>query len=95
MNSLYNMSKQQDIFADIEDELFRADSKYLHDPMSPEEIRSSFLTIKAELAELEREVERVKRRPHLLQKEATQVAAMAVKFIRDVCLAEVKDESTN
>lgn len=70
----------------IETELAHADAKYHHDPMSPAEIKCSFLTIKAELTELEREVERIGRRPHLLQKEAVQVAAMAIKFLRDVCL---------
>lgn len=70
------------IFQAIEEELFRADTKYAHDPMTTAEI--GLATIKCELAELEREVLRPHRHEEWLRKEAIQVAAMAVKFLRDV-----------
>lgn len=71
------------IINDIHDELLRADLKYKHDPMTTAEM--GLATIKCELMELEREVVRPKRHPEWLRKEAVQVAAMAVKLLRDVC----------
>lgn len=72
------------IFDEILEELKRADGKYEDDPMSMEELKKSFLTIKSELVELEREVERKNLCLPKMKKEAIQVAAMAIKFIRDV-----------
>jgi hypothetical protein len=67
-------------------EISKADKKYANDRMSLEEMKASFLTIKSELTELERETVRVVKRPDLMHKEAIQVMAMAYKFIRDVTL---------
>jgi len=68
------------IFAELE----HADTKYHGDRMSPDELRCSFLTLQCEVKELEREIERKKKRPLAMQKEAIQTAAMAYKFCRDV-----------
>lgn len=74
------------IFAEeVVPELQRADAKYPDDPMSFEELEASLETIECELHELRREVKRIKKRPDLMRKEAVQVAAMAIKFIRDCC----------
>jgi hypothetical protein len=70
------------IFVEIVAELSRADAKYQHDPMTTAEL--GLATIKCELAELEREVLRTQRHEEWLRKEAIQVAAMAVKFLRDI-----------
>lgn len=72
------------MFAEVQ----RADKKYVDDKMSPKEIKASFMTLKCEVIELEREVERIKKRPDLMKKEAIQVMAMAYKFLRDVCYAD-------
>lgn len=69
-------------------ELNRADKKYAHDTMSPKEIEASFLTLKCEVMELEREISRKNRNVLYLQKEAIQVLAMAMKFCRDVAFSE-------
>lgn len=79
------MSKQFNIMIDVLLELRKADAKYPDDPMSIEELQKSFLTIKSELVELEREVNRVLKDKAKMRKEAVQVAAMAIKFLRDVC----------
>jgi hypothetical protein len=70
------------IFGEITAELRRADKKYVDDPMTTAEL--GLATIKCELAELEREVLRPQRHDEWLRKEAIQVAAMAVKFLRDI-----------
>lgn len=80
MNMTPNM---ESILIDIFSELARADEKYQHDPMTSAEI--GLATIKCELAELEREVIRPIRHDDWMRKEAVQVAAMALKFLRDVC----------
>lgn len=67
-------------------ELELADRKYADDRMSPEEIKSSLDTVKCELAELEREVNRTVIRDKALLKESIQVLAMAYKFVRDVVM---------
>lgn len=70
------------------DEVKKADAKYPNDKMSLKEIKSSFLTLKCEVGELEREVSRITKRPELIKKEAIQCMAMAFKFLRDVCFIE-------
>jgi hypothetical protein len=80
------MTKDQkitEIFYNILDELDRADAKYGHDPMVVDDRRTALNTIMCEVAELEREVDRKTLNPVWLRKEAVQVAAMAVKFLRD------------
>jgi len=69
------------ICKEILDELARADAK--HPPMS--EPREGFLTLKCEVTELEREVFRVNVSPKDMRREAVQVGAMAIKFLRDCC----------
>jgi hypothetical protein len=73
------------ILGDVAAELEHADKKYPHDRMVERKV--GLLTIKCELTELEREVERSNEllRPKDMRKEAVQVAAMAVKFLRDIC----------
>lgn len=73
------------IIVEIHAELMKADAKYKADPMV--EARVGHKTILCELTELEREIERhpALQRPKAMRKEAIQVAAMAVKFIRDIC----------
>lgn len=73
------------ILKDILEELKRADDKHSDDPMSPEELKASWGTIRCELYELKREVDRVNKRPADMRKEAVQLGAMAVKFLRDCC----------
>lgn len=80
--------KLQKIFALMFQELEKADAKYVDDKMSPEEIKTSFLTLKCEVTELEREVERIHKRPKAMQKEAVQCLAMSYKFLRDVIFAD-------
>ncbi len=81
-------SCKQEIIELMLAEVGRADIKYHDDRMSPDEIKASLLTLKCEVFELEREVERVKKRPDLMKKEAIQVMAMAYKFLRDVVYSE-------
>lgn len=69
-------------------ELNKADKKYPHDRMSPCELKTSLLTLKCEVTELEREVERVQKRPEALKKEAIQALAMSYKFLRDALQVE-------
>lgn len=69
------------IFNEILLELSKADNKY--PPMA--EAVEGLHTIKCELAELEREIMRKGFNQSLMTKEAIQVAAMAVKFLRDCC----------
>lgn len=71
------------ILCEVFYELAKADSKYKHDPMSSAEI--GLATIKCEIAELEREVIRPRRNDEWMRREAIQVAAMGLKFLRDVC----------
>lgn len=76
----------RDLLKEILYELRKADEKYKHDPMT--HMKVGFKTIECELKELEREVERYQYElghPEWLKKEAIQVAAMAVKFLRDIC----------
>lgn len=73
------------ILLDIFNELKKADAKYLHDPMT--HMKVGLKTIECEYKELEREVERATyEKPHWdwMRKEAVQVAAMAIKFMRDI-----------
>ena len=65
----------------IKEELSHADKKY---PPMAEPIEGLH-TIKCEIAELEREVMRAEKDPGHMTKEAIQVAAMALKFLRDCC----------
>lgn len=74
------------VINDVLEELRRADAKYAHDPMV--HMKVGLKTIHAEFVELEREVERFDYgtgKPDQLRKEAIQVAAMAIKFLRDIC----------
>lgn len=71
------------IIQDIIEELGRADAKYAHDPMSHKKL--GLATLKCEVMELEREVERPVEHLEWMRKEAVQSAAMAIKFIRDIC----------
>jgi hypothetical protein len=66
---------------DIFDELEAADKKY---PPMAEKVEGLH-TLKCEVAELEREIMRVNHDPAAMRKEAIQVAAMALKFLRDCC----------
>lgn len=77
------LPKMETILTDVFKELAKADEKYRHDPMVSAEI--GLATIKCEIAELEREVIRPQRHEDWMRKEAVQVAAMAIKFLRDVC----------
>ena len=70
-------------------ELHHADTKYADDRMSPEEVSASYLTLLCEVTELEREVARIKKRPHAMHKEAVQCLAMSYKFLTDVIFAEM------
>lgn len=81
-------AQEQNILAKMFTELAKADTKYVEDKMSPEEIKCSLLTLKCEVLELEREVERKTLRLSHLQKEAIQSLAMAYKFCRDVAFAD-------
>lgn len=65
----------------IFDELKRADAKY---PRMAEPVEG-LCTMKCEVAELEREVMRANKNPEAMREEAIQVAAMALKFLRDCC----------
>ena len=73
---------RQQIFNAISAELDRADSKHL--PMAGKV--EGLHTLKCEVAELEREVMREQRNDEELMREAIQVGAMAVKFLRDCCM---------
>lgn len=86
----YSKKNQQEqiILAKMFTELAKADTKYVEDKMCPEEIKCSLLTLKCEVLELEREVERKTLRLSHLQKEAIQSLAMAYKFCRDVAFAD-------
>ena len=73
------------IIGDVLMELDRADAKYTDDRMVEPIV--GLTTIKCELLELERECLRHPelRRPKDMRKEAVQVAAMAIKFLLDIC----------
>lgn len=62
-------------------ELARADAK--HGPMA-EKVEGIF-TLQCEVMELAREVHRKNHDPQAMRREAVQVAAMAIKFLRDCC----------
>jgi hypothetical protein len=70
-----------DILTDLLVELSKADQKY--GPM--QEMVEGLYTIRCELEELSREVMRYSRSKQEIRKEATQVGAMAIKFLRDCC----------
>lgn len=72
----------------IFDELHRADQKY--PPMA--EAVEGLHTIKCELAELEREIMKQSFDQKAMIKEALQVAAMSLKFLRDCCYMPLKVE---
>jgi hypothetical protein len=76
----------EDLVVDeVRAELYRADEKHKNDPMV--HMRVGFKTLECEVKELEREVERFiyeAGNPALLHREAVQVAAMALKFLRDI-----------
>ena len=76
------------IFDLIIKELAAADHKY--PPMA--EAVEGLHTIKCELAELEREIMRKGFDQKALSKEAVQVAAMAVKFLRDCCYLKLPEK---
>lgn len=82
-----SMSNEKTIFEEILAELDRADAKYPHDPMTHPKV--GLLTIKCEVTELEREVERPVIHPAWMKKECIQSAAMCVKFLRDICGVKV------
>lgn len=65
----------------IKDELARADKK--HGSMA--EMVEGLYTLQCEVMELAREVHRKNHDPEAMKKEAIQVAAMAIKFLRDCC----------
>ena len=69
------------VITEVFDELDRSDKKY--GPMAEE--REGLHTLKCEVAELEREVMKKKDDPEAMRKEAIQVAAMGLKFLRDCC----------
>ena len=69
------------VITEVFDELDRSDHKY--GPMAEE--REGLHTLKCEVAELEREVMKAKDDPEAMRKEAIQVAAMGLKFLRDCC----------
>jgi hypothetical protein len=73
----------KDIILEVLAELEHADHKYTDDPMVNAKV--GLLTLKCEVMELEREVERPQQHPKWLRKEAVQCAAMSLKFIRDIC----------
>lgn len=73
--------KVMNIAAEAINELCRADAK--HGPMA-EKVEGLY-TLKCEVMELTREVHRGKHDPAAMRKEAIQVAAMAIKFLRDCC----------
>jgi hypothetical protein len=73
--------KVVDIVGEVIKELNRADKKYRHMPESVEGLK----TLQCEVCELDREVFRVNQDSDQKLTEAIQVAAMAVKFIRDCC----------
>ncbi len=85
-------AREQEILSKMFAELAKADTKYIDDKMSLEEMKCSFLTLKCEVTELEREIERKTIRLTHLQKEAIQSLAMAYKFCRDVAFAGNSDE---
>lgn len=66
---------------EVINELDRSDKKY--GAMAEE--REGLHTLKCEVAELEREVMKKKDDPVAMRKEAVQVAAMGLKFLRDCC----------
>lgn len=70
-------------------ELERADDK--HPPMA--EMIEGLHTLKCEVAELEREIMRKNFAVTEMTREAVQVAAMAIKFLRDCCGMEIGQES--
>lgn len=74
------------IMQDVITEVHHGDTKYPHDPMEKDDIPAAFGTVECEVGELRKEVNRKKQRPEALHKEAIQVAAMGIKFIRDICL---------
>ena len=69
------------IHEEVMEELARADKKY--GPMKGE--RSGIRTIKCEVEELHGEIDSEIQNLCSKRKEAVQVAAMAMKFIRDCC----------
>lgn len=73
----------------IQKELIGADKKY---GLMPERV-DGIHTLKCELAELDREVHRINFNHDEMTKEAIQVAAMAVKFLRDICGMSVTHDS--
>lgn len=75
------MMKKTTIVDAVFDELEEADCKY--PPMA--EMMEGLHTLKCEIAELEREVMRANFNKHAMIKEAIQVSAMAIKFLRDCC----------
>lgn len=79
------MQNFDQLLAEVITELNHADRKHANDPMV--HMRVGFKTLECEVKELEREVERFAHEAgnaQLLHKEAIQVAAMALKFLRDI-----------
>lgn len=70
-----------DLLKEVLSELSRADAK--HGRMA--EMVEGRDTLKCEVMELEREINRKNHDPAAMRKEAVQVAAMAIKFLRDCC----------
>ena len=83
------MTQRITIFSAIQNELNKADSK--HPPMA--EMIEGLHTLKCEVAELEREIMRKNFDDPDMVKEAIQVAAMAVKFLRDCCGMEMAEDA--
>lgn len=74
-----NNGNVADIISDIMSELERGDAKY--GPHTGP--RRSFGVLRAELYELQTEIEAEDKNPKAIRAEAIQVAAMAIKLIRD------------
>lgn len=70
-----------EILPDLLVELYKADQK--HGPM--QECIEGLYTLRCEVEELTREVHRKNKDLPQLRKEAVQVGAMALKFLRDCC----------
>jgi hypothetical protein len=82
--SVETVEQLERILAAIILELNRADLK--HPPMDGCE--EGIETLRCEVQELNREVKRLNRDDEAMLKEAVQVGAMAVKFMRDCCKAK-------
>ena len=83
-----DLSVLEDILSDVLQELARADAK--HPPMA--EPVEGLYTLRCEVMELAREIHRANKNPVDTRRESIQVAAMALKFLRDCCPQTVKED---